>query len=82
MTAATTDAAFTTRDTGPATERIIARDLVRRGLVAAPVAIAVGALVAGAGGAASVAFAASTAECICSRVRCWQKYSSSSLPLK
>ena len=50
-------ATLTTRDTGPATERVVAKDLVRRGLLAAPVAIAVGALVAGAGGAASVAFA-------------------------
>ena len=50
-------APLTTRDLGPATERIVARDLVRRGLLAAPVGIALGALVAGAGGAASVAFA-------------------------
>ena len=57
MAPVTIDAPFTTRDDGPATERIIARDLVRRGLIAAPVAIAVGALLGGAGGAASVAFA-------------------------
>jgi hypothetical protein len=50
-------ATFVTRDTGPATERIIARDLVRRGLVVAPVAVAVGAVLAGTDGAASVAFA-------------------------
>lgn len=50
-------ATITTRDDGPATERIIARDLVRRGLLAAPVGIAAGALLAGVDGAASVAFA-------------------------
>ncbi len=51
-------ATLTTCDTGPATERIVARDLVRLGLLAAPVAILVG---LGHGrlpnGAASVAFA-------------------------
>lgn len=46
-----------TRDLGPATERIVARDLVRRGLLAAPAAVAVGALLAGVDGALSVAFA-------------------------
>ena len=50
-------ATMVARDTGPATERVVARDLVRRGLLAAPVATAVGAALAGAGGAASVAFA-------------------------
>lgn len=55
--AAATNATFTTRDTGPATERIVARDLVRRGLIAAPVAILVGLALDGGNGAASVAFA-------------------------
>jgi hypothetical protein len=50
-------ATVTTRDLGPATERIVARDLVRRGLLALPVAVALGALLAGADGALSVAFA-------------------------
>lgn len=55
MTAAAST--FATRDTGPATEQIVARDLVRRGLLAAPVALLVGGLLAGADGALSVAFA-------------------------
>jgi hypothetical protein len=50
-------AAATTRDLGPATERIVARDLLRRGLLAAPAAVALGALLAGTDGAFSVAFA-------------------------
>lgn len=45
------------RDTGPATERAVARDLAKRGALVAPVAVLVGAAAAGAGGAASVAFA-------------------------
>lgn len=45
------------RDLGPAPERQVARDLVRHGLIVAPVAIALGALGWGAAGAASVAFA-------------------------
>ena len=45
------------RDDGPATERAIARDLARRGAIAAPVAVLAGAAVDGAAGAASVAFA-------------------------
>lgn len=52
-----TATSFTTRDLGPATERIVARDLVRRGLLVLPAAIALGAVFAGASGAASVAFA-------------------------
>lgn len=48
---------FVTRDAGPATERILARDLVRRGLLVAPAAVGLGAVLAGASGAASVAFA-------------------------
>ena len=46
-----------TRDLGPATEREVARDLVRRGLLVAPVAVLLGAALAGAAGAASAAFA-------------------------
>lgn len=45
------------RDLGPAPERQVARDLVRRGLIIAPLAIAAGAIGWGAAGAASVAFA-------------------------
>lgn len=55
MTATTT--ALTTRDAGPATERLLARDLARRGALVAPVAVLAGAAVAGTDGAASVAFA-------------------------
>jgi hypothetical protein len=50
-------AVATTRDLGPATERIVARDLVRRGLLAFPVAVGLGAVLAGGDGALSVAFA-------------------------
>jgi hypothetical protein len=49
---------MTTRDLGPATERQIARDLARRGLLVLPVAVLVAWLVGGSGAAASVAFAA------------------------
>lgn len=49
--------AIALRDTGPATERAVARDLARRGVLVAPAAVLVGGLAAGAGGAASVAFA-------------------------
>lgn len=49
--------ALTTRDLGPATERIVARDLVRRGVLAAPAAVAIGGLLSGVAGALSVAFA-------------------------
>lgn len=52
-----TATAFTTRDPGPATERVLARDLARRGAVVAPAAVLVGAAIAGTDGAASVAFA-------------------------
>lgn len=48
--------AVLTRDDGPATERIVARDLVRRGTLVAPLAVLAGALAAGTAGAASVAF--------------------------
>jgi hypothetical protein len=50
-------ATLATRDLGPATERIVARDLLRRGLIAAPAAVALGGLLAGVDGALSVAFA-------------------------
>ncbi len=50
--------ALTVRDLGPAVEREVARDLVKRGLVVLPVAIGLGALGWGSAGAASVAFAA------------------------
>ncbi|MEZ5203702.1 MAG: ATP synthase subunit I [Acidimicrobiales bacterium] len=46
------------RDLGPAPERQVARDLVRRGLIALPVALIVGFLAWGGAGAASVAFSA------------------------
>lgn len=49
---------LTSRDLGPAPERDVARDLARRGLLALPVAVALGALGWGWAGAASVAFAA------------------------
>lgn len=48
---------LTTRDLGPATERIVARDLVRRGVLVLPAAVGLGALLAGASGALSVGFA-------------------------
>jgi hypothetical protein len=48
---------ITTRDLGPATERIVARDLVRRGLLVLPAAVALGAVLAGVSGALSVAYA-------------------------
>ncbi len=46
-----------TRDLGPAPEREVARDLVKRGLIVLPVAVALGAIFWGKAGAASVAFA-------------------------
>ena len=46
------------RDLGPAPEREVARDLVKRGLMVLPVAVGLAALSWGAAGAASVAFAA------------------------
>lgn len=44
-------------DPGPAVEREVARDIVRRGLMALPFAVAVGAVGWGVAGAASVAYA-------------------------
>ena len=49
--------AFSLRDLGPAPERQVARDLVKHGLIALPVALLAGYLIWGADGAASVAFA-------------------------
>jgi hypothetical protein len=49
--------ALTTRDTGPAVEREIARDMVRRALPAAPVIVLLAALGWGVDGALSAAFA-------------------------
>lgn len=56
-TVTTPPAVVTLRDAGPATERVVARDLARRGLLVAPLALLAGAALAGAAGAASVAFA-------------------------
>ncbi|MCU1454256.1 MAG: hypothetical protein JWN46_2402 [Acidimicrobiales bacterium] len=49
---------FTARDLGPATERQVARDLIRHGLLALPVALVVGFVGWGVHGVASVGFAA------------------------
>jgi ATP synthase I chain len=49
--------AFTTRDTGPAVEREVATDMVRRALPAAPVIVLLAALPWGVDGALSAAFA-------------------------
>lgn len=46
------------RDDGPASERQVARDLVRHGLMALPVVLAVGGAIWGWNGVASVGFAA------------------------
>ncbi len=51
-------AVLTTRDEGPASERQVAIDLVRHGLIALPFALVLGALVWGWAGVASVAFGA------------------------
>ena len=51
------DPSIYVRDTGPAVEREVARDIVRHGLMALPVALAVGAIGWGLDGALSVAFA-------------------------
>ncbi len=48
--------ALTTRLEGPSPAVEVARDLVRRGLYVAPIAVGVGAAVGGAAGAASVAY--------------------------
>lgn len=49
---------LTVADAGPATEREVARDLVRRGLYALPVVVALAAIGWGAAGAASAGYAA------------------------
>jgi hypothetical protein len=48
---------FTTRDLGPAPEPILARDMAKRAVLLAPVAIVVCGLIWGASGAASAAYA-------------------------
>ena len=55
---ATSASVLTSRDLGPAPERDIARDLLRRGLKALPIALALGFVGWGLDGVASVAFAA------------------------
>lgn len=58
MTAArTAPSAFTTRDLGPAPERDVARDLLRRGLYVLPVGLVLGFLGWQLAGVASIAFA-------------------------
>ena len=57
MAVAAPAAVFTSRDLGPAPEREVARDLLRRGLLALPVALAGGFVGWGLDGVASVAFA-------------------------
>lgn len=60
MTASSAQASvFTSRDLGPAPERQVAKDLVKRGAIALPVAMLVGLLFWGTPGLASVAFAGS-----------------------
>jgi hypothetical protein len=48
----------TGRDAGPATEQQVAKDLIRRGLLALPVALAIGAIFWGTDGVLSVGYAA------------------------
>jgi hypothetical protein len=48
---------LTSRDLGPSPERDVARDLVKRGLIALPVALLIGLIGWGTAGAASVAYA-------------------------
>lgn len=57
MTAATGTQVMTSRDLGPAPERQVARDMLRRGLMVLPVAMVVGFLGWGTAGVASVAYA-------------------------
>ena len=52
------DPTFTMRDTGPAVEREVAGDLIRRGVRALPIFLAVGFVGWGVDGILSVAFAA------------------------
>lgn len=48
---------FVARDLGPAPEPVLVRDMAKRGVVAAPVFVVLGAAVWGAAGAASAAYA-------------------------
>lgn len=57
MTAPAAPTALTSRDLGPAPERDVARDILRHGLLALPVALVIGFLGWGPDGVASVAFA-------------------------
>lgn len=52
-----TPSAMTSRDLGPAPEKMVARDLVKHGLMALPVALVIGFIGWGADGVASVGFA-------------------------
>jgi len=47
---------FVTRDDGPATERMVANDIVKRALIVAPLALAVGGAINGLDGVATVAY--------------------------
>lgn len=58
MNSSTDVSLATTRDLGPSTEQEVARDLIRHGLYALPVALLVGTLGWGAGGLLSVGYAA------------------------
>ncbi|HEX2576930.1 MAG TPA: ATP synthase subunit I [Aquihabitans sp.] len=58
MSTVDTPSVLTSRDLGPAPERAVALDLVRRGLLVLPVALVAGAIGWGTAGLASVAFAA------------------------
>ncbi len=59
MTATSRPSVIATRDLGPAPERQVARDIVKNGALALPVALLVGLVGWGGAGLASVAFAAS-----------------------
>ena len=58
MTAATGAEVFVARDLGPAPERQVAKDILKRGALVLPVALLVGLLGWGPSGAASVGYAA------------------------
>ena len=58
MSAPVEASVVTGHDAGPATEQQVARDLIRRGLLALPVALAIGAVFWGTDGVASVGYAA------------------------
>lgn len=63
MTTQPAPSAFTARDLGPAPERDVAKDLLKRGLMVLPVAAIVGLVFWGVGGLESVAFAAGLVLC-------------------